>query len=485
MVRLNSLVLASVLLAALIPHLLALNYSILSFEVVFFTLASVLVGFGIGHIARNRFVFGAILGCGIYFFLDAYFVEFTYAGVVFVLCVCGVPLLLRYWANSLPLVVLVFSIVFILPDLFKSQEPLLIENDARVAVSAAADTPEVAYVHLILDAQASPLATPEAMPSDFTSADFFEPYLRNGFKVYGIANANSKNTTESLSAIFGLTNSTENFVEQGASAEYSNLVDDDHLVQNLINLGFSTTVIESSYLRLCGEEELLHCRTYRRASNMRVVETLGLPFRRRLELAYIGLHQDYLFGAKNVYLYQLGAMALNALRSESAPTTYDYFSRAMVNVGILRDIEEQVTDIQPGEAIIAHFLLPHLPYVLDRDCKLKAPSDWGYPLRFDYLDSPTKAYETYWDQSICTGSLIARVLDRVGDRDDVVVFVHGDHGSRIFFETNAQNDADSFGTILAVKAPNQNAGLIVAPVSLQPTFTREFMSAIGAPSVEN
>jgi hypothetical protein len=485
MIRLNCFALASLYLAIVIPHLLAWNYSRFSFEVGFFAIVCVLLGVGIGYVARNRFVFGAILGFGIYFLLDTYFVERAYAYYVFLLCIFGVPLLLKYTAKGIPLAVFIFSVFFILPDFLKAPAPLVIEQDARVTAPATVDPPDVAYIHLILDEQMSPLVEPDAMPSDFTSDDFFNPYLRNGFKVYGLTNSNSKSTVPSLSAIFGLTTAIDNYTLQEVGADFTNVVNDDRLVQNLIDLGFSTTVIESSHLRLCGDDQPLHCRTYSRVSNLHAIEKLDLPLKHRVEIALISLHEHYYFGAKTVYVYQRAAIALNALRSRPFPQSYANFARPPLNTSMLRDMEKQMTDLQPGEAIIAHLLIPHFPYALDPECGFRGPSDWGYPVRRDNYEGAARAYRTFWDQAICTGNLVGQVLDHVADRDDVVVFVHGDHGGRILYDTPGQNEDDTLGTFLAVKSPNATAGLITSPVDLQETFNREFTSAIGSLSPEN
>jgi hypothetical protein len=474
---LNCFALTALFLAIFIPHLLGLSYSITSFEVGFFAIASVLLGLGIGYVARNRFVFGAILGLGIYFFLDAYFLEGKSAAIAFALCIFGTPLLLRFAPNGIPLGVLVFSIFFVLPDLFKTPEPAVAEQDNRIVVSSQ-ERPPVAYIHLILDEQMSPLVATEAMPSDFTPTDFFDPYLQSGFQVYGLANSISKSTVESLSAVFGISSATNNYTRPKAPADHSYQVRDNQLVQTLVDQGFSTTVVESTYLQLCDENQPINCQTYSRASNLGIVETLGLPWSHRLQLAFTSLHQDYYFGAKPGFLYQHLANGVNASRSRPAPESYGYFGRLMVNIDILREIAKQAADLQPGDAIIAHLLVPHYPYSLDRECALRVPSEWGYPVREDHYEDAIKAYRTFWDQAICTGNLIGNILEHIKDRDDVVMFVHGDHGGRILFTTELENDADNLGTFMAVKAPNLMPGLDEGPVDLQETFNRDFMSAI-------
>lgn len=485
MVKLNCFALSTVLLTIFIPQLLKLNYSILSFEIGFFTFTSIMLGFSIGYVARNRFVLGPILGFCIYFFLDIYFLQSYYAPTALIICIFGVPLLLRFFAVHLPLAVFLFSISFIMPDVFQTQVPMLYDDDTRRAAVTTIEKPDVAYIHLILDEQMSPLVAPEQMPDDFTPQDFFDPYLRNGFKVYGLANANSKSTFSSVSGIVGFTNSTENYVWEGPLADFSYAPKNNTLVQNLVDHGFSTTVIQSTFIYLCGEDQALNCRTYSRAIDLSIVETLGLPLSRRLQLAFISLHDDFVFGVHSAYVYQQIMVIRNNLMSLPRPKRHGYFTLPLVSASILRNIEEQAAAIEPGQALVAHLLLPHFPYVVDENCELKDTPDWGYPVRNDYYDDAAKAYETFWDQSICASNLIAKILDHVGDRDDVVIFVHGDHGGRILFETDLENDADTLGTFLAVKSPNLSAGLNRSPVSLQDTYKQEFMSAVGMQPAQN
>ncbi len=473
MQRLNSLSLTAILLAIFIPHLLLVNYSLFSFEIGFFAALSAVVGFGLGQSLKSKYIFGMVLGFCLYFFLDAYFFSFSQAGTVLVLCVLGVPLFMRLTDTGIQLAVLVFSIVFVTPALFDGPEPIVAERSATQQPPVPQTPPEYAYIHLILDEQMSPLISPERMPEYFQPDDFFATYLDNDFKVYGVANSNDSSTVFSLSAIFGLTMSKENVIYEPSEAKHSFSVDKVRLLDQLSQRGYATTVYESTYLGLCGDGATITCRTFSRISNMQSIQNSDLPLWRRLELATLNLYEDYAFQSKPVMLLQLLAIQYSKAKTGLRPTTWGYFARPVGNLGIFRDIADQASEIKRGEAIIAHLFLPHFPYVLDQNCDMRRPSEWGYPLRNSPIIDVDQTYQTFWDQTVCTTGLINDILAQVEGRDDVVFVVHGDHGARIFVDTEFANDPDSYGTFLAIKAPDIEPGFVPGPVSLQETILRD------------
>lgn len=479
MQRLNSLSLTAILLAIFIPHLLLVNYSLFSFEVGFFAAISTLVGFGFGQSLKSKYVFGIVLGFCVYFFLDAYFFSFSQAGTVLIFCVFGVPLLMRLSDSAVQLIVLVFSIVFIIPELFGAPETIVIERPATQAPATPESPPKYAYIHLILDEQMSPLISPEKMPADFQPDDFFAPYIDNDFKVYGVANSHDSSTVYSLSAIFGLTTSKENVDFEPAEGRHSFGVLDHRLLRGLSDLGYATTVYESTYLGLCGDVASVTCRTFSRISNMQSIQNSGLPLLRRLEMAVLSLYEDYAFHAKTVMLVEVFAIQYAKVRKAPFPTSHGYFARPVGNLGIFRDIADQAREIKPGEAIIAHLFLPHFPYVLDRNCVMEPRSEWGYPLRNSPSIDTDQTYRTFWEQTVCTSGLINDILAQVEGRDDIVFIVHGDHGARIFVDTEFANDPDSYGTFLAFKAPEMEPGYSAGPIELQETILRDLTDTFG------
>lgn len=145
---------------------------------------------------------------------------------------------------------------------------------------------------------------------------------------------------------------------------------------------------------------------------------------------------------------------------------------------MLDEVAYRVDKLRPGDALVAHILLPHFPYVLDKNCNLKEVKEWTYPRRHNTDVPPQIIIEGFWDQSICTHSRIKNILDSVADRDDIVVIVHGDHGARIDHQTDEENDVDTHGTFLAIKAPGLKVDRISKEVQLQSTFIESFQTFV-------
>jgi hypothetical protein len=219
---------------------------------------------------------------------------------------------------------------------------------------------------------------------------------------------------------------------------------------------------------------------YTRAANMNVTQTLGPQWAKRLHLAFLSLNQDYLFRAKTVTLYRETYEMINATFGGSELIPMGFFSRPLVIMELLKDVENRVANIQPGEALIAHLLLPHFPYILTPECDLKSVSEWTFPLREFDLDKSNEAYAGFWDQTKCTSKIMAPILKLTGQRDDIVVIIHGDHGARIIPQHAEEHNPASLGTFLAVKSPYHVSGLTTDTVNLQQVFKDEFIAIINA-----
>ncbi|OPY79182.1 MAG: Sulfatase [Syntrophorhabdus sp. PtaU1.Bin153] len=86
---------------------------------------------------------------------------------------------------------------------------------------------------------------------------------------------------------------------------------------------------------------------------------------------------------------------------------------------IEKAIRDEVDRKSNGEYIYIHALLPHLPYVLDDQCKYTAES----------LESPI---DRYYAQAGCALNLVSRYLAKLkalGRYDDATIIIQSDHGS--------------------------------------------------------
>lgn len=132
-----------------------------------------------------------------------------------------------------------------------------------------------------------------------------------------------------------------------------------------------------------------------------------------------------------------------------------------------------------GTMFFAHLLIPHNPYSIDSNCKIRRPVvDWKLielPTvlsdgRVNSDSSRAARYDDYVDQTQCALAKVGELIDALksaGKFEGSTIIIHGDHGSRIsryrirtFFkdQLSDQDYYDSFSTLFAVKAPHIAAG---------------------------
>ena len=140
---------------------------------------------------------------------------------------------------------------------------------------------------------------------------------------------------------------------------------------------------------------------------------------------------------------------------------------------------------QSGEAYFIHLLLPHFPYVLNRDCETNPPNQWRWPLW-----APESAmagtdlnaiYAAYGEQVRCTHLRTLRFVDAImksqaGTR--TIFIIHGDHGARIhskigYLDKSEADEAiliDGLDTFFVIKAPGLKAEVDERQALLQTRF---------------
>jgi hypothetical protein len=152
-------------------------------------------------------------------------------------------------------------------------------------------------------------------------------------------------------------------------------------------------------------------------------------------------------------------------------------------MAVLGKITEDLPQARRGQAVFAHLLLPHFPYVYDRNCGLRAPSEWLD--RVDRGDLPAGLvnsaggrklrYGLYQDQVECLDQQLDRVIQAIPPalQRDAIVIMQGDHGSRIVrrkltrgTRPSPADYSDGFSTLFAVKSPWLRAGYDRRTVSI-------------------
>ena len=170
------------------------------------------------------------------------------------------------------------------------------------------------------------------------------------------------------------------------------------------------------------------------------------------------------------------------LRQSTKTSTLQGF---VASEALLRDLR----DARPGEAYIAHLLLPHYPYAYKADCSLKPWAEWT--LRSGPMIRHRE--RAYFDQIRCSARLIGAIdnaLDRSVGRGNYILIVHGDHGSRITI-TDPRADRvpterdliASYSALFAIKARHVTPGYETGPAPVA-KLLKDFVHSdfAGAPS---
>jgi len=100
--------------------------------------------------------------------------------------------------------------------------------------------------------------------------------------------------------------------------------------------------------------------------------------------------------------------------------------RAVRRIGLLDRLAEDLEKMPTtNQYVYAHFLVPHAPFVLTRNCGYRGPSH-----RYKEAREVPRAF--YEEQAMCVARRIAAFLDRLralGRYEDAAVVIHADHGN--------------------------------------------------------
>jgi len=326
-------------------------------------------------------------------------------------------------------------------------------------------------LHLILDEHIGIDGIPTDLPGGRelrqTLTAFYDEF---GFRLYRRSFSPYVDTRDSLPNLF-------NFGRQGVAAAFltepEKLFEPPYVLsrndyfERLKALGYRIRVYESTFLDVCRAQAapIADCYIYPEWGFESARRNLSLTGRLRLlSTAYL---QDSLVyrTAKIDVLQRLhrrfpGTPVFTWERANSGPLT---------SLPTLQLLEKDLTTARPGEAYVAHLLMPHNPYVYEADCAVRDPADWrsiedtGALLLTD-LDR-RDLYDGYFRQMSCLYKRLHEMFVRLresGRLNDAVVIVHGDHGSRIAAPRRGrwrrQDYVAMYSTIFAVKAPGVQPG---------------------------
>jgi len=295
-----------------------------------------------------------------------------------------------------------------------------------------------------------------------------EFYGQRGFRLYGRAYSENYETLNSIPRILNYgTNPTAKFNKDGGVLEINTYFD------ALRAQGFNVKVFQSSYLDFCTSSGVTNCTSYWHAS-LRPVYLSNLSHTDKRSII------TWAFISQSNYFAKLASKYDRLIKAEFPELTKfkvnRFFNSQMSTLPTLRAFDLFILglrDAKPGDAYFAHLLLPHDPFIVDRQCNLLPRADWRYRRRYE-VDRRT--FEGQENQLRCVEKKLTEALDAIGGSrvgsKNLVAIIHGDHGSRMV-HTNpiaplplSYQSGDlvrAYSTLFAIKAPGITAGYVEQP----------------------
>ncbi len=377
---------------------------------------------------------------------------------------------------------------------------------AEVAAPAAEqsgnpDLPPV--LHLILDEQ---LAT-EGIPVQIAGGrELKERLIRFypswGFRLFGRTYSRYFETHNSIPNLI-------NFTVQPIDAFYLQslvvplVVKENAYFRKMLDEGYKIHVYQSEFMDFCRASglEVASCFTYR-ASSIKIFEgvdiSAGQKARAMLgQFVLLSPVHNLVRAAYRVLRYRLAGADFAQLPPWTLETM---FLPPVESLSLLERLGADIVAAGRGRMYFVHLLLPHYRYAYDADCELR-PRVAGWGVRFNrlafmpYVNTPetrTQTYALYVEQVACLHKRLGVLFERMraaGLYDEAIIFVHGDHGSRIgLVDPSAKNKKllsrddyiDHFSTLFAVKAPWIEPGYDLGLRPVQELFAEILLHGLGA-----
>jgi hypothetical protein len=358
------------------------------------------------------------------------------------------------------------------------------ENQAQnLQAKARSGATRPAIVHLVLDSYLGLDAMAQG-PEVYRElrAEQAAFFAARGFQLYPRAYSRHARTMNSLPYLFAYGAPP---AVRYSSTKYA-VPDELGYFTDLDKRGYRISVVTPAYVDFCVKQPLSHCRTFESSGLTSMLGfKLGVVDRARiLGLTLLGLTNIPNEAATTV---QRG---LNGLFGTAGRWPYN---RArlfpLTSLNEMDRFTAGLADLKPGEVRLAHFLLPHDPYMLTPECVVKPEAT--------HLDehgpgSAADREKGYADQVRCLQRRIDKMLvalDRTKAGREAIVVLHGDHGSRIAPiepyiggpELTQREMLMSHAAFFAIRVPGETAGEVPGTYALDELMAgfrdRDFASA--------
>lgn len=320
--------------------------------------------------------------------------------------------------------VLLFQLAALTTGLGAPQRPANYAKTLQKPDRALADRP--AIVHLVLDSYLG-LGGMALGPEHYTRlrAQQSAFFTGRGFQVYPQAYSRHVKTVNSLPQLFSYGEAP--LATTNRNLQYA-IADELPYFTDLDRIGYRTSAVLPTYLDLCVNQPLTHCRKFERSALTSMLDT-------ELSVA----DRATVIGFTLLQLAGLPSRAAEAVQLRSnewfGTAGRRPYNRAkllpLASVAELDRFASDLKTLQRGEARVIHLLLPHDPYMLDAQCRVRPEADW---LDEHGPGTATAREQAYAAQVQCLQARLGAMLDRLDQTAagrEAIVLLHGDHGSRI------------------------------------------------------
>lgn len=419
----------------------------------------------------------------------------TTVGLRLLLNVVGFGAVAWLVRRRLSRVVVVLFGAMILATLFQAPGRMVRQHGA-FSGPAQSDLPFV--LHIILDEYAAPEALDRQFdPDGAMAASVSRFFVDHDFTLFSRAYSRLFNTDESIPSLLnrGLPERPNTYWEKGF-AKGARLTRNDWFTR-LDQLGYDLHVFQSDFIAFADPDDAqISISDY----TLETVHALVAA-----DLA-VGEKVRFIFGSYYRLSWLLGLLRSSYTDLRSGPVGQALhlpdWDRAGDRVSTLStmqavdDLAALLAQARPGQAVFAHLLLPHFPYVFGADCTME-PMGRRWLNAFDEDLAPARndpagralRYPLYLNQLQCTNRRLAELfatLERAGVWSEALIVLHGDHGSRLnlieplpeFADRMSGTDyMDAFGTLLAIKWPGGQGGLDRRQVPLDDVLEQLLLTA--------
>jgi hypothetical protein len=317
-------------------------------------------------------------------------------------------------------------------------------------------------------------------------------YLKHGFRLFGRSFSEYPLTPPAMNVLLNGTTSVR-LVETSGTGNTRWALPENLYFSNYMDKGYAVRIYETEYLRYCGSTERRpeYCYTYS-TSGLRLMDGLGLSPVEKAEFI-VGSY----FSRSRLYLllfqgYDRVRMFLKAQGIAVLPrgNRRSYSLHSLGTLATVRKLKkDMVTGSAAGRMFFAHLMLPHQPYFLTPDCRVRDFGDWYNRklyhddlTRFSTSQFRVEAYQRYFEQTTCLLGILDDLFDAMRDRgifEAATIIVHGDHGSRITIHDPVSESADqltprdlidAYSALFAIRIPGIAEGYDTRMRSVQDLF---------------